>query len=78
MIDDIPVKNPVRLPKRSLAGGGGPPIEKPGFKDRGLPVQTVPMIPSTRDSSVPMPITLLTYISIHFKLIHVRSGTNLD
>jgi hypothetical protein len=44
--------------------GGDPPMEKPGFKDRGLPVQTVPIIPSIRESSAPIPITFLSDISI--------------
>jgi hypothetical protein len=74
--DDIPVKNPVRLPKRSL-DAEGPPMENPGFKDRGLPVQTVPMIPSTRDNSVPIPITLLTHISIESQSIYGHSETYL-
>jgi hypothetical protein len=47
---------------------GVPPMEKPGFKDRGLPVQTVPMIPSMRASSAPIPITLSSNISIMFIL----------
>jgi hypothetical protein len=51
-------RRPNRLPRMLFEAGVGPPMEKPGFRDSGLPVQTVPMTPSMRASSTPMPITL--------------------
>lgn len=52
-------------------------MEKPGSTESGLPVQTVPITPRIRESSIPMPITFYTLVSAKPSLDPGESMTNL-
>jgi len=47
--------SPNTFPSRFSTEPVGPPIEKPGLRDKGFPTKTVPMIASTPPRSNPIP-----------------------
>jgi hypothetical protein len=75
--EHVPTR-PKRLPRMLLEPAVEPPMENPGLRDSGLPVQTVPMTPSIRESSKPMPMTLAFILVTNYLNVYDCTHTLID